>query len=140
MNIDKFKHQHIAILDAIARLRDAARGGIADNAESIAAQVVRMSGMVKLHLSIEDTVLYPGIARSADLKLAHLGDRYQSEMDGIAADYFAFAARWNLPARVKADPEGFRRDANRVLRTLFDRMKREDTEFYPAIEAGRLSV
>jgi hypothetical protein len=42
-NIEKFKQQHDAILDAIARLRDAAAGGIADNAESISAQIVRLS-------------------------------------------------------------------------------------------------
>jgi hypothetical protein len=140
MNIDKFKHQHIAILDGIARLREATRGGIADNAEAIAAQIIKMSGVVKLHLAVEDSTLYPAVARSTDLKLAHLGDCYQSEMDGIAAEYFAFATRWNLAARLRDDPERFRADANRVLHILFDRMKREDKEFYPAIEAGRVSV
>jgi hypothetical protein len=50
-------------------------------------------------------------------------------MNGIAGEYFAFASRWNLPARLQADPEGFRVDANRVLRVLFGRMRREDTEF-----------
>jgi hypothetical protein len=140
MNIDKFKRQHIAILDGIERLRAVARAGIVENAEEIAAQVVKISSVVKLHLAVEDSILYPAVARSGDLKLAHLGDSYQSEMNGIAAEYFAFASRWNLASRLRDEPEGFRDDANRVLHTLFDRMRREDTEFYPAIEAGRAKV
>lgn len=136
MNIDKFKHQHVAILDGIARLRQAVREGIVSNAEDIAARIVRISGVIKLHLAIEDTVLYPAIADGADRKLARMSEIYQREMNGIAGEYFAFASRWNLPARVTADPEGFRADANRVLRVLFDRMKREDHEFYPAIDAA----
>jgi hypothetical protein len=136
MNIDKFKHQHVAILDGIGRLREAVRAGIAENADDIATRIVKISGVIKLHLAIEDTVLYPAVADSADRKLARLGEAYQREMNGIAGEYFAFASRWNLPARLKADPEGFRADANRVLRVLFDRMRREDTEFYPAIDAA----
>jgi hypothetical protein len=140
MNIDKFKRQHLAILDGIARLRDTTQRGIFDNAEQIASQIVRISGVIKLHLAIEDTVLYPEVAAGADAKLARLAERYQHEMEGIAGEYFAFATRWNLAARVRADPEGFRADANRVLRVLFERMRREDTEFYPAIEAGKVSA
>ncbi|MFS2027250.1 hemerythrin domain-containing protein [Massilia sp. GER05] len=136
MNIDKFKAQHIAILDGIARLREATQGGIVENAASIAAHVVKLSGTVKLHLRVEDSVLYPGLASDVNPRLARLGERYQREMDGIASAYFEFATRWNLANRVEANPEGFRADANRVLRVLFERMKREDTEFYPAIEAA----
>jgi hypothetical protein len=140
MNIDKFKSQHFVILDGIARLREAAHGGIVENAELIAAGIVKLSGVVKLHLKIEDSMLYPGVAESANRKLASLGERYQREMEGIAGEYFDFAARWNLATHVAADPEAFRQDANRVLRVLFERMKREDNEFYPAIEAQQMSA
>jgi hypothetical protein len=140
MNIDKFKHQHVAILDGIDRLRQAVRAGIAANADDIATGIIKISGVIKLHLAIEDTVLYPAIADSADRKLARLSEAYQREMNGIAGEYFAFASRWNLPDRLTADPEAFRADANRVLRVLFDRMRREDTEFYPAIDAAGAAV
>lgn len=136
MNIDKFKAQHVVILKGIAKLREAAHLGIEANAETIASSIVKLSGVVKLHLKIEDSILYPELAGSIDHRLAHLGDKYQREMDDIARDYFDFASRWNLPARVKANPECFREEANRVLRILFERMKQEDNEFYPAIEAA----
>lgn len=136
MNIDKFKRQHVAILDGIASLREAARGGIEENAEKIASMIVKISSVIKLHLVVEDSVLYPEVASSSDATLSRLGERYQYEMKGISEEFFTFATHWNLAARVAAEPERFRAEANQVLRVLFDRMQREDHEFYPAIEAN----
>jgi hypothetical protein len=136
MNIDKFKRQHTAILAGISRLRSLAHAGIADNAADIARQIVDISGIVKLHLSIEDGLLYPELARSGDQRLARLGQQYQHEMAGIAQEYFDFVMAWNTADRVRADPERFRVHANKALRILYERMRREDREFYPAVEAA----
>ena len=136
MNIDKFRHQHVTILDCIARLRQTVQAGIAEHANDIARQIVAMSGVIKLHLAIEDSTLYPALAHSGDARLARMGSRYQHEMAGIVDDYLSFAHRWNLGTHVAAQPDRFRADANRVLRVLYERMRREDSEFYPAVEAG----
>ncbi|QGZ42645.1 hemerythrin HHE cation binding domain-containing protein [Pseudoduganella flava] len=135
MNIDKFKHQHTAIYDSIARLRALTHEGIAVNAHEIARQIVAMSGAIKLHLAVEDGTLYPALAGGTDRRLARMGGQYQQEMTGIVGDYLAFAQRWNLATHVAAQPESFRADANRVLRALFQRMRREENEFYPAVAA-----
>jgi hypothetical protein len=52
-----------------------------------------------------------------------------------AEAYDAFVRRWNTAQRLRADTEGFRADANDVLRRLHARMQRENREFYPRIEA-----
>jgi hypothetical protein len=135
MNIDKFKHQHVDILSGIARLRQLARDGVARNAQAISAGIVAVSGIVKLHLAVEDRNLYPALEASGDGELVDLSRAYQREMDGIAGAYLQFAGRWNTPRQVAAEPEAFRDDANVVLRQLFERIRREDREFYPAISA-----
>jgi hemerythrin-like domain-containing protein len=139
MNIDKFRRQHVAILNSIARLRTAVQGGIVEHAADIAGQIVAMSGVIKLHLAIEDSTLYPALANGADARLARMSNQYQQEMQGIVQDYLAFAGRWNLASRLVAQPEQFRADANHVLRVLYQRIKKEDHEFYPAIENEALS-
>jgi hypothetical protein len=135
MKIDKFKHQHVEILSGIAALRTLAKNGIRDNAAAIAERIVAMSSLIKLHLAVEDSVLYPALQRSGDVQLAGMGRQYQEEMKNIATAYMRFARRWNIGAAVAHDPEAFRLDANQVLKTLHARMQRENTEFYPAIEA-----
>lgn len=134
MNIDRFKHEHVQILEGIAALRSLSHAGVADNAAEIARRVITMSSVIKLHLSAEDRVLYPSLQASGDRTLAQLGGQFQQEMSSIAAAYVDFARRWNTPERVHSDPDGFRADANRVLKAVHERMHRENRDFYPLIE------
>ena len=135
MNIDKFKQQHLAILAAIDDLRQLARGGVAAQAQAIAAHIVAMSGLIKLHLAVEQRYLYPAAQACGLATVARLGRQYDSEMHGIAGAYLDFAGRWNTPVRLAAEPEAFRSEANTVLHALYQRMRREDRELYPAVEA-----
>ena len=134
MDLDRFKHQHVDILQRIDALRDLAHQGIQANARAIAQQVHGLGTVVKLHLAIEDRILYPSVQKMADAQVAAMGDAYQEEMKGIANAYVRFTARWSAPDRVAAEPEAFRAEANRVLKDVYQRMRREDRDFYPAIE------
>ncbi|MCZ2407637.1 MAG: hemerythrin domain-containing protein [Burkholderiales bacterium] len=135
MNIDKFKHQHVSILGSIAALRSLAHAGVAHNAAEIARLIVAMSSTIKLHLAVEDQALYPALQRGNNPDLARMGQEYQRDMGPIAQAYEAFARRWNLAESLRRDEQGFRDDANRVLRLVHERMQRENHEFYPRIEA-----
>lgn len=134
MNLDKFKHQHTDILRSIARLRAMAHAGVEDNAAAIAQGIVSMSSTIKLHLAVEDQVLYPALRRGSNADLARMGRHYQGEMATIAQAYDAFARRWNTADSVRGDAQGFRAHANTVLRNVYERMQREDRDFYPRIE------
>lgn len=135
MNIDKFKRQHVDILENLASLRQLVRAGIAENAKQISQRIISMSSSIKLHLAVEDTVLYPALQNGTNADVARMGKLFQDEMVEIAAAYLNFARNWNNASRVSQDPEGFRADANSVLRVLHARMQKENTVFYPAIEA-----
>ena len=52
----------------------------------------------------------------------------------IASAYDAFARRWNTAESLCTDEKGFRAEANLVLRKVYERMQREDRDFYPRIE------
>lgn len=136
MQLDKYKHQHNEILHGIAELRHLVQGGIAANATAIANELVTLSSVVRMHLAIEDKFLYPAIEASGDADLRRMSRRYAAEMDGIAKGYLAFAGRWNTASQVQRDPEGFRAAANMFLKQVYERMQRENVEFYPAIEAN----
>lgn len=135
MNIDKFKSQHLKIFECIRLLRQLAQAGVAGNAQEIARTVVTMSSLIKLHLSVEDTVLYPALRTGRSSSLTRMGEEYQEDMKAVAKGYDAFARKWNTAAHVAQDPDGFRVDANTVLKRLHARIRQEDMEFYPAIEA-----
>lgn len=134
MNISKFKQNHLDVQRCICELRQHSKAGIAEHADEISRLVNTMSSLIKLHLAAEDKVLYPALQRCGDGRLARLGQEFQQDMEKLLPAYSAFARRWVTAALVKADPEGFRSDANTVLRALHARVLREDREFYPAID------
>ncbi|MCC6073253.1 hemerythrin domain-containing protein [Massilia sp. GCM10020059] len=135
MNIDKFKHQHVDILASVGALRALVKDGIAENADRICKQIISMSALIKLHLAVENSVLYPALQSTNNAAVAHMGKQFQNEMESISAAYLNFARRWNSAASLSRDPETFRSDANTVLKVLHARMQQENTVFYPAIEA-----
>ena len=136
VNIDKYKQTHGDILQRIDGLRRLTHAGVAHNADAIARGVVEISSVIKLHLSAEDRALYPALARSVDARLAQLGQRFQAEMGPIASHFDAFAKQWNTAAHLRADEAGFRAAANDVLRRVHERIRQEDRDFYPHVEAG----
>ncbi|HLU79648.1 MAG TPA: hemerythrin domain-containing protein [Burkholderiaceae bacterium] len=134
MDIDRFKRQHVDILQRIRQLRILAHAGIPANAPRIAQGVADLGKVVTLHLAIEDRIMYPTVRQSADPELAAMGASYQEEMKGIANRYLRFTEQWSKADKVAAEPEAFRSAANSVLKDVFLRMQRENHEFYPAIE------
>lgn len=136
MNIEKYKQTHVDILRRIDALRSLTHAGVALNADALAKGIVDISSVIKLHLSAEDQALYPALSRSGDARLAQLSQRFQTEMGPIAERFNAFAKQWNTAARLRADEAGFRAAANDVLRRVYERMKQEDRDFYPQIEAA----
>ena len=134
MNIDRFKHEHAAVLAAVTELREMVQRGITENAPGIARVLVEMSSKIKLHLAAEDQFLYPALAKSGKPAVAELGKRFQDEMGGIAKVYMDFAGKWNLGTKVAANPEEFRTDANAIFKALNQRIQRENQELYPLLE------
>lgn len=135
MNLERFESQHIKILRGIGELRRLSQQGIAANASAIARALVELSATIKLHLAAEDRMLYPTALRDGDAELARMAQRYQTDMGPIATDFDAFARRWNTAAPLRTQPDEFRREANAVLRMVWERMHRENREFYPRMQA-----
>lgn len=135
MEIHRLKHQHAQILDGIAALRNLAHAGIQEHAQEIAKHITALSSVVKLHLAIEDRILYPTLQTGKNAALAAMSKTYQDDMKGIASAYIAFSRHWSSAEIVAEQAEQFRTEANSVLKTLYTRVQKENAEFYPAIEA-----
>lgn len=140
MNIDKLMNDHAEILRQVDSLRSLSRKGIAENATGLAKGVVGMSSLIKLHLAAEERALYPALKRSGDAALAQLGTRFQTDMGPIAVAFGAFAQHWNTAQSIRSDAEGFRRAANETLRCLFERVRLENRDFYPVVQAAQVQA
>ena len=134
------RYQHVDILSRIDQLRSLTHAGVEVNAAAIAQGIISFSSLIKLHLAVEDKALYPALQRSGDATLARLGQQFQDDMGPIAQAFDGFARRWNTAERLRSDPQGFRNDANTVLKRVYERMQRENREFYPRIEEAQTNA
>lgn len=134
MNIDKMKSQHVDILEKISFLRKLSLAGVSANAQEIATAIVSMSAIIKTHLSAEDQFLYPHIEQDGNNALRQVSTQFKREMADIVSEYEVFSRRWNIASKLMGNDDAFRRDANIVLRKVYERMQRENKDFYPLVE------
>lgn len=90
----------------------------------IATAIVSMSAIIKTHLFAEDQFLYPHIEQDGNSTLRQVSSKFQREMTDIVSEYEVFSRRWNIASKLKGNDEAFRRDANNVLRKVYERMQK----------------
>ena len=136
MDIRQIQSDHDVLLARMAALRGLAEDGVTgDGAAAISAEIAALGATLQLHLAIEDHLLYPALARAADLAVADTGRRFQQEMGGLADDYAAFTRRWSIADDIAATPERFRRDLHAILDALDARIAREHATLLPLAAA-----
>ena len=135
MNTSRIKSDHDALYASMGELRWLVQVGDASQAAAMFAELKKLDATLKLHLAIEDRMLYPALANAPDPRVAALGKRFQHEMGGLAATYGDFAARWDSAAGIAAAPELFGREATAVLDALHARIQQEDRDLLPLAES-----
>ncbi|WP_028840123.1 hemerythrin domain-containing protein [Thermomonas fusca] len=135
MNTSSIRSDHEALYASMDELRRLLATGVAESADALFVELRKLSATIKLHLAIEDRMLYPALANASDAQVAVIGKRFQHEMGGLAAAYEDFAARWDTTIRIGAEPERFRDEAACLLDALHARIQHEDRELLPLAES-----
>jgi hemerythrin-like domain-containing protein len=132
---NQLQTQHEACL---ALVRDIQRQSrlIADRASAVEITLLlaRLTGILRIHLALEDEILYPALRNSSDPKTAEIGERYWREMGGLADTFLDFVDRWKRADTLLAEQARFRTEAADVFKALADRIDREHREVYPLAE------
>ncbi|MFG6462053.1 hemerythrin domain-containing protein [Roseateles sp. DXS20W] len=93
-----------------------------------------LAGKLRLHLAGEDKLLYPQALGSADPAVRKLGEKYQSEMGDLAGAFKAYSDKWLLPKDIAREALSFANESRHIIKALNERIRRENTEFYAAID------
>jgi hypothetical protein len=92
-----------------------------------------LTGVLKVHVSMEDRSFYPSLLQHRDGQLRAMATEFLARRDQIQTTYFDFVGRWGEPGHIERDAGGFIAEAREVLLTLGQRMVQEDMEFHPLI-------
>jgi hypothetical protein len=132
--IDNLTRQHRELMKAGAKLfacLDVER--LAAGAQIAHQCLATLTGILAVHLSMEDRSFYPGLIAHRDPELARLARRFLDERADIQTRFDAYRERWTTASAIERAPESFAVESRAILQLLWQRMTDEDERFHPEI-------
>lgn len=127
---DKFRQHHDELVGLVGKIQKSLSGNVAAEVENISNTLTSITGKLTVHLSMEDSVLYPQMIASSDAATSGTAKKFQTEMSGIKDVYAAFTKKWSKAA-IAADTAGFAKEFAGIAQALAQRITRENNELYP---------
>jgi Hemerythrin HHE cation binding domain len=129
---DSFRRQHQEILGLVKELQPQLEvASLRRDAAPVATGLQRLAAMLKAHLALEDSTLYPKLIAHPDPEVAATARRYQQEMGGLQTAFSDYIGRWATASSIQQEPDLFLSQTQQVVAALLARIEREDGELYP---------
>ena len=127
-----FQEQHNELVQIVTEISGYLEGTKAqDNAKTVSSLLNRLTGKLKIHLRMEDTVLYPKMIESSHDEASKIAKQFQDEMGDLSKAYLDYAGKWNAPQKIEVDSDGFITETKAVFAALAKRIERENNDLYP---------
>jgi len=118
-------------MEIVPRLEDLR--ALAADATPVRRGLQALTGILKVHISMEDQSFYPFLRSHRDDALRRLAEAFLTERDEIQVRYFAYVERWLEPGHIERAVGKFVAETRAILLALGTRMLQEDHEFHPQI-------
>jgi len=129
---DSFRRQHEEILGLVKELQPQLDvTSLRRDAAPVAMGLQSLATMLKAHLALEDSTLYPKLLAHADPEVVAMARRYQQEMGGVQTAFSDYIGRWPTAASIQQEPDLFLSQTQGIVAALLARVEREDGELYP---------
>ena len=133
-NLKNYLEQHESIkeeMNAIKKLT--ASSNIADHARDIALHISTLAGRIKIHLSMEDKYLYPGLKERGSEQIKNMATAYQKEMGGLADVFVIYKDQYNTAPKIQQNLKNLKSDTDKVFSEIEKRINKEESELYKFI-------
>ena len=134
MDLKNYLEQHESIkeeMNAIKKLT--ASSNIADHARDIALHISTLAGRIKIHLSMEDKYLYPGLKERGSEQIKNMATAYQKEMGGLADVFVIYKDQYNTAPKIQQNLKNLKSDTDKVFSEIEKRINKEESELYKFI-------
>lgn len=131
-NFTQLKNAHVTIYnlmeDVLKELDD-----IDANAVSIAKNISKLAGILKIHLGNEDRYLYPAMIESGNVDLKLKAKSYQSEMGDLSKSFMLFKDKYNTRRKLLNHKDDLQ-EIKEMFKLVSKRIENEDHDLYPLAE------
>lgn len=134
--LDKLTQHHIDILKFSDDMHKCLNvEALSKDANEVRSIMTSVGGKLLVHLSGENSYIYPPLLASEDEKVRATAKKFQDELESIKAALSTYTANWPTAAAIEGKPGEFVAETKKVFALLTDRMAREDKELYPLLPA-----
>ena len=123
-----YREQHGRIRQIVRDLLGCETSGASDL--EVRTLLGRLTGTVKVHLTGEDSALYPRLLAHLDDGVREKAKEFHDSMGSLAGAYGAFAQKWTSGTILRDDRTGFFREFRDIADTLCRGIDLEDRELY----------
>jgi len=132
-NFNQLKNAHVNIYG----LMDEVLGELNDldnNAVTIAKNISKLAGILKIHLGNEDRYLYPSMINSGNDKLKKKAETYQNEMGDLNQAFMTFKDNYNTRGKLLSNKATAKAEISKIFDIVSKRIEKEDHDLYPLAE------
>ena len=133
---ERYREQHVEILDIIKKMSDLMNADQLRKDPSKMFEVVsKFAGLVKLHLVMEDDVLYPSLREHNDPKIKSLAEKFINELGGLKDSFKEYVSKWGKSLAIQENPEEFIDQTKTVFDLLKNRINNEDNILFSRVDS-----
>jgi hypothetical protein len=133
---EKFRRQHdelLKIAQLIGQSIDLQRLS-GDDAVEVSKNLGKLSAVLLVHLTLEDSSLYPRLERHADEAVRSMAHDYKQTMGGLKATFESYVKRWPAAVDIEKNPAQFSVETKGILEALGARIDKENNGLYSLVD------
>lgn len=132
IDITPFNEDHRNILNITQQLAATLNAkALARDAWDTRGLLSVLAGKLKVHLALEDRILYPALQSSPNENVRSLSQQFSDEMGGIAKVFQSYMDKWPHAMAIEERPQEFVDDTQGILEVLGKRIEKEENVLYP---------
>ncbi len=128
-------HQHQEIKKRCRRLLAAyERAPLERNLDGVWGQLSALMSVLKVHLTVEERVLYPALLRHDDQAIMARARKEVKALDALAIELQRFSSIWTSVGAIRARPDQFEVELRNLCAHTATRIEIEDGTLIPLVK------
>lgn len=113
---------------------------VAGSADELRKDLIRLAGVLKVHLAMEDRSMYPRLLEHEDAAVRSMAREYQLTMGDLAPAFDAFYQKWMRRNAIEDARADFASETAKIAGALGNRIKLENENLYDMIDRKDIAV
>jgi iron-sulfur cluster repair protein YtfE (RIC family) len=134
--LENLKRQHCDLVDLAQEIGQSARSNTAFRDKDFSKTLSFLEGKLKIHLTMEDTRLYPALLKKEDREVSGKVSEYQKEMIGLYDIFQAFVIKLKGSDKESHEDGALHEELAGIVERLRRRIEFEERVIFPLLEDG----